>query len=84
MAVTEQQKTGIARRFAREVYVEPDQIKNCDVNALRAAAGNVYDWIENNQTILNNIFPATFKTNATAEQKSKMFKIAMETFIETL
>lgn len=78
---TEEQKTAIARRFIEVVHVGERQTAEVDMDDLKAAAGDAFDWADTNQTGFNTALPDPFKTVATTKQKAQLLSFALEALV---
>ena len=61
------------REFVHKAYAELAQRANFDVALLRQAINETDAWIDSNATSYNNALNATFRTSASAQEKTLMF-----------
>lgn len=78
---TEEQKNAIARRFVTAVHVGERQTAQVNMDDLRDAAGEAFDWIESVQGAYNGFLPQPFRGVATVKQKAQLLTYAIEVLV---
>ena len=74
MTLSSNEQNDITTDYARQSYLTDDNPANVTWPDIIAAAVALDSFITDNFTALNNAFPTAFKTNATNQEKLRLFK----------